>query len=86
MIKDYANRSTHNEKPRHKRTWLTLVVISLAIVIPAGMFYMKHQKNQPKKPLPTPIAQTPKKTPRPKKTQNNNNDFDFYTLLPAGST
>ena len=84
MIKDYA-RPSPIEKPRSKRVLWTILVITLAILVPALMYYGKFPKAiNPKRHsvTPTPIPQKTKPaTPSKKDTA----DFDFYTLLPKGT-
>jgi len=81
MMKDYANRTENTAKPRRKRILLTIFIIGLAMMIPVTMHYMKYQKTRQNKSQSIRITQTKHKTNDTQK-EKNNNDFEFYTLLP----
>lgn len=87
MVRDYAKRST--PKPRRKkRIFVTALIIIAAIMIPASMYYLKHQNviHRNGQAIRKKLAIDPITTvrPRPNKppTINKQSEFDFYTILP----
>lgn len=85
MIKDYVHRTKNPKKPGRKKALLTTLIIVLAITVPALMYYVRFQKTiHNKRQAKTHLLQPAKITS--KKINNNNTQFDFYTILPNEDT
>ena len=84
MIKDYAPSAS--QKTSGKQKWVACLIIALAIIIPATMYYVKFQKTRSHKSHRTYSTKTQKQqTTAAKQSKNNSTDYDFYTLLPKGA-
>lgn len=82
-MRDYANSQSTSRPPRRKKPFLTVLIIILAIAVPATLFYVRYQHNVHKKEAAAvkPIA-IPSSSKQKPKTQKPETKYDFYTILP----
>jgi len=82
MVTDYAQQSPQKKRSR-KKLWVTVVIVLVTALAPIMMYYVRYQNvihNKGK--VTTTKKHVKKKIPSSKKTKDNKQTFDFYTLLP----